>query len=230
MDKKEKKLAEEAMKNALMPGMTGNQAAFLDAANLLGKFSVLGQVAAEFNWLENCRTAYWGNGRDTGAASMPFSPFASGLGMMPGSSAYDKNASAAQQASNNMNASEFSCITDESKLLNFSSDWYAMAQMAAQDYFSRLQMSGMVHPDMANFSSLGALNSFHNNSSMAGGSSNNNKNNLKRKDKGANQDDYSSKASNSKEVKFLPKGRTKKFTVILHILAFKIVKCQSVHA
>lgn len=72
--------------------------------------------------------------------------------------------------------------------------------MAAQDYFSRLQMSGMVHPDMANFSSLGALNSFHNNSPVAGGSSNNSKNNLKRKDKGANQDDYSSKASNSKEV------------------------------
>lgn len=37
MDKKEKKLAEEAMKNALMPGMAGNQAAFLDAANLLGE-------------------------------------------------------------------------------------------------------------------------------------------------------------------------------------------------
>lgn len=40
---------------------------------------------------------------------MPFSPFAGGMaGMMPSSSAYDKNsAAAAQQASNNMNASEF---------------------------------------------------------------------------------------------------------------------------
>lgn len=36
MDKKDKKLAEEAMKNSLMPGMAGNQAAFLDAASLLG--------------------------------------------------------------------------------------------------------------------------------------------------------------------------------------------------
>lgn len=42
MDKKEKKLAEEAMKNALMPGMAGNQAAFLDAANLLGECLVSG--------------------------------------------------------------------------------------------------------------------------------------------------------------------------------------------
>lgn len=204
MDKKEKKLAEEAMKNALMPGMAGNQAAFLDAANLLGECLVSDHFAVECNWLENCRAAYWGNGRDSGAAAMPFSPFASGLGMMPGTSAYDKNASAAQQASNNMNASEFP--SDESSPNQndriFPPDWYAMAQMAAQDYFSRLQMSGMVHPDMANFSSLGALNSFHNNSAAAGGSSNNSKNNLKRKDKGANQDDYSSKASNSREVGF----------------------------
>lgn len=33
MDKKEKKLAE----NALLPGMGSNQAAFLDAASLLGE-------------------------------------------------------------------------------------------------------------------------------------------------------------------------------------------------
>lgn len=76
------------------------------------------------------------------------------------------------------------------------SDWYAMAQMAAQDYFSRLQMSGMVHPsDMANFSSLGALNSMHNNSPIATGSGGN-KHNLKRKDKGSNQDEL-----NKKEVR-----------------------------
>lgn len=37
MDKKEKKLAEEALKNSLMPGMGSNPAAFLDAASLLGK-------------------------------------------------------------------------------------------------------------------------------------------------------------------------------------------------
>lgn len=37
MDKKEKKLAEDGMKNALMPGMASNQAAFLDAASLLGE-------------------------------------------------------------------------------------------------------------------------------------------------------------------------------------------------
>lgn len=47
--------------------------------------------------------AYWGNGRDS-AASMPFSPFAGGMGMMPGGSGFDKNSSAAQQA-NSMNAS-----------------------------------------------------------------------------------------------------------------------------
>jgi hypothetical protein len=60
--------------------------------------------------------------------------------------------------------------------------------MAAQDYFSRLQMSGMVHPDMANFSSLGALNSMHN-SSPSASSSAGNKHNLKRKDKSSNQDE-----------------------------------------
>lgn len=73
-----------------------------------------------------------------------------------------------------------------------------MAQMAAQDYFSRLQISGMVHPDMANFNSLGALNSFHNSPPIASGSSGN-KHNLKRKDKEGTQDDYN-KSSNSKEV------------------------------
>ena len=67
-----------------------------------------------------------------------------------------------------------------------------MAQMAAQDYFSRLQMSGMVHPDMANFASLGALNSLHN--SSPGASSN--KHNLKRKDKSSQDDKY----NNSKDV------------------------------
>lgn len=69
-------------------------------------------------------------------------------------------------------------------------NWYAMAQMAAQDYFSRLQMSGMVHPDMANFSALGALNSAHANTPPAASS----KNNSKRKDKG------SSHESSSREV------------------------------
>lgn len=74
-------------------------------------------------------------------------------------------------------------------------NWYAMAQMAAQDYFSRLQMSGMVHPDMANFSALGTLNSTHANtpSAVTG-----NKNSNKRKDKGSSQDDYHK--SSSREV------------------------------
>lgn len=111
---------------------------------------------------------------------MPFSPYAGGLGMMPNNSPYDKNSTAAQQASSNMNA-----------------NWYAMAQMAAQDYFSRLQMSGMVHPDMSNFPSLGALNAAHGNTppAMPG-----NKN--KRKDKGSIQDDYH-KQSSSREVSLL---------------------------
>jgi hypothetical protein len=38
MDKKEKKAAEDAMKNSLLPGMAANPAAFLDAASLLGEF------------------------------------------------------------------------------------------------------------------------------------------------------------------------------------------------
>lgn len=76
-----------------------------------------------------------------------------------------------------------------------------MAQMAAQDYFSRLQMSGMAgHPDMANFAALGGLNSLHNNSPMASSSNSGNKNNLKRRDKGSNQDDFN-KSNYMKEVK-----------------------------
>lgn len=39
MDKKEKKMTEDAIKNSLLPGMASNQAAFLDAASLLGKIS-----------------------------------------------------------------------------------------------------------------------------------------------------------------------------------------------
>jgi hypothetical protein len=76
-----------------------------------------------------------------------------------------------------------------------------MAQMAAQDYFSRLQMSGMVHPDMANFASLGALNSMHN-SSPSASSSSGNKHNLKRKEKSSNQSDDMNKYNNSKDVRY----------------------------
>jgi hypothetical protein len=87
-----------------------------------------------------------------------------------------------------------------------------MAQMAAQDYFSRLQMSGMVHhPDMANFASLGALNSMHNNSSGASSSSSSgNKHNLKRKEKSSNQDDMN-KYNNSKDASYFDNS-TKKIT------------------
>lgn len=74
-----------------------------------------------------------------------------------------------------------------------------MAQMAAQDYFSRLQMSGMHPADIANFSSLGALNSMHSNSPMASNTGGN-KHSLKRKDKGSNQDDLN-KASSLKDVR-----------------------------
>lgn len=118
---------------------------------------------------------------------------------MPGNAAYDKNPASAQQASSNMNASELPSTSAFNRTINKSSisDWYAMAQMAAQDYFSRLQMSGMVHPDMANFPSLGALNSFHNSSPMPSGSGGN-KHNLKRKEKG-NQEEFE-KLNNPKEV------------------------------
>lgn len=138
------------------------------------------------------------------SASLPFSPFASGLGMMPGNSPYnDKNSTSAQQASSNMNASKSLIIQSPTVYLRIYSisDWYAMAQMAAQDYFSRLQMSGMVHPDMSNFSSMAALNSVHNNSPSATGSSGN-KHNLKRRDKGSHQEDFN-KPTMSKEVKQL---------------------------
>lgn len=60
-------------------------------------------------------------------------------------------------------------------------------------------MSGMVHPDMANFSSMAALNSVHNNSQAATGSGN--KHNLKRRDKGSHQEDFN-KSTSSKEVKW----------------------------
>lgn len=103
-----------------------------------------------------------------------------------------------------------------------------MAQMAAQDYFSRLQMSGMVHPDMANFSQLGALNSFHNNSSMAPSSGN--KHNLKRKEKASNQDEYG-RSSSSKEVRTRGTADYLRCLLILYLfLAFKDVKCQSINA
>jgi len=56
-----------------------------------------------------------------------------------------------------------------------------MAQLAAQDYFSRLQMSGMLHPDLANFSAMSSPNAMQ---SLAQSSpSSSNKNNLKRKEK-----------------------------------------------
>lgn len=76
-------------------------------------------------------------------------------------------------------------------------DWYTMAQMAAQDYFSRLQMSGMMHPDLANLSALGNLASFSNANNSMNTSSSSSKNNLKRKDKMA--DSYDMKKSSSKD-------------------------------
>jgi hypothetical protein len=76
-----------------------------------------------------------------------------------------------------------------------------MAQMAAQDYFSRIQMSGMMHPDMANFSALGGLNSLQNNASMSSSPAAGSKPNLKRKDKGSNQQDYNKSAA-AKEVTY----------------------------
>lgn len=154
MDKKDKKAAEEAIKNSfLQSGMGANPAAFLDAASLL---------------------AYWGNGRDPTAASMPFSPFAGGS---PG---YDKNSSPTQQASALASA-------------NMNANFYAMAQMAAQDYFSRIQMSGM-HPEMANFSALGGMTALHNTSPIPGSSGN--KHNLKRKEKSNHHEEF----NKSKEV------------------------------
>lgn len=77
-----------------------------------------------------------------------------------------------------------------------------MAQMAAQDYFSRLQMSGIVHPnDLANFSSnLSGLNSLYNSPSMAS-SSGTDKQYSKRKDKG-NQEE-SNKSAAAKDVNII---------------------------
>lgn len=77
--------------------------------------------------------------------------------------------------------------------------------MAAQDYFSRLQMSGMMHSDLANLSALGNLASYTNagsslNSSPSSSSSNS-KNNLKRKEK--MQDSYDMKKMSSKDVSIL---------------------------
>lgn len=79
-----------------------------------------------------------------------------------------------------------------------------MAQMAAQDYFSRLQMSGMMHSDLANLSALGNLAQYPNASGSM--NSSNSKNNLKRKDKmQAQQDSYENKKMSAKEVKRIVK-------------------------
>jgi len=99
-------------------------------------------------------------------------------------------------------------------------DWYAMAQMAAQDYFSRLQMSGMAHPDMANFSALGALGSL--NSNMAMGSMQA-KPQQKRKDKGS-----SAHESSSSKVKSLINHSSKYFSIIL-ILGTENNELQSIN-
>jgi hypothetical protein len=80
-----------------------------------------------------------------------------------------------------------------------------MAQMAAQDYFSRIQMSGMMHPDLASFSALGGMSSLQNNPSLGSGSSAGNKSNLKRKDKGLNQQEIN-KIAASKDVRIISFG------------------------
>jgi hypothetical protein len=89
---------------------------------------------------------------------------------------------------------------DKNSAAALNQNWFTMAQMAAQDYFSRLQMSGMMHPDLANLSALGNLASYSNvsnqmNSSSSSGSGS--KNNLKRKDKMPNLDMYDSKKTSS---------------------------------
>jgi hypothetical protein len=76
-----------------------------------------------------------------------------------------------------------------------------MAQMAAQDYFSRLQMSGMMHPDLANaanLAALGNLGGFANPTTSSSPSSN--KSNSKRKDKSDSYDKLDVKKMSSKEV------------------------------
>lgn len=75
-----------------------------------------------------------------------------------------------------------------------------MAQMAAQDYFSRLQMSGMMHPDLANLSALGNLASYSNAGGSLNSPSSNSKSNSKRKDKV--QDSYDMKKMSSNDVRF----------------------------
>lgn len=67
-----------------------------------------------------------------------------------------------------------------------------MAQLAAQDYLSRLQMSGMMHPEMANFQALAMQNA----ALMGGSQQPPTKSNLKRKDKSFNQNNLDNKLQN----------------------------------
>ncbi|KAG5678274.1 hypothetical protein PVAND_007963 [Polypedilum vanderplanki] len=133
--------------------------------------------------------AHWGGGgRDAAASAMPFLPGFPGMSQqIPG---FDKNSSSAAAAAMNQN-------------------WFAMAQMAAQDYFSRLQMSGMMHPELANLSALGNLAGYPNtsgslNSSQSSASSSNKKNNSKRKDQ--LQDSYDAKKLSANDVLHQSKG------------------------
>jgi hypothetical protein len=97
MDKKDKKAVEDAIKNSLLPGMSQNSSAFLDAASLLGKYFIMKSPGVFFNIVQF--SAYYGNGRDS------FMPFSGGMPQVNSASlnAFDKNSSSAQQA--NLNAS-----------------------------------------------------------------------------------------------------------------------------
>ena len=85
-------------------------------------------------------------------------------------------------------------------------DWYAMAQLAAQDYFTRLQATGLsqmpFHPDMASFAGMAGMGQLGGSGSGGGGgkaSSNSSagSSSKKKEDKQSNANHYRQQQQNN---------------------------------
>uniref|UniRef100_W4VRC8 Putative toutatis n=1 Tax=Corethrella appendiculata TaxID=1370023 RepID=W4VRC8_9DIPT len=168
-------------KGSSSSGLSGNaaadQAALLDAASLF---------------------AYWGRDPTAMAAAAASNPLfgshfgaAGGLGLLPNAGGGSSNTNDRFSGLPQHNTMAVAASQAASLAGLHSASWWSMAQLAAQDYFARLQASGMSqlpfpHPDLAGaFQGLPGLGALGAQATGSGGSSSssNSKNNLSNKSK-----------------------------------------------
>ncbi|XP_031616444.1 bromodomain adjacent to zinc finger domain protein 2B isoform X2 [Contarinia nasturtii] len=153
--------------------------------------------------------AYWGRDPSAATANPLFgTPFGAGLGMLPtgASNANDRftmghQQQQQQQAQQQQNATMNAAASQAASLAGLHpASWWSMAQLAAQDYFTRLQASGLSpfpHPDLAAaFPGMAGM-AGASNSAGSTSSSNSRQNNGDSKGKGRKEKKSNSNNNNS---------------------------------